>query len=89
MPARQLRSCHSDRKGPALGSCPWRLWGAGGNQSLGDGVEWRWAEPWDLESPLIHSPHVPEVGQGALTPLLLSTHSGHQAQAGEKPRLLP
>lgn len=56
---------------------------------MGDGLEWRWAEPWDLESPLIHSPHFPEVGQGALTPLLLSTHSGHQAQAGEKPRWLP
>ena len=41
----------------------------------GDGKEVE--EQWDLEPSLIHSPQIPEVGQGTLTPVLLSTHRGH------------
>ena len=56
---------------------------------FGGGAGTEVEEQCDLEASLIHSPQIPEVGQGTLTPVLLSTHRGHQAQAMQKPGWLP
>ena len=80
MPARQLRN-YSEMFMEGEGG--WRKPEFGG----GDGMEVE--EQWDLEPSLIHSPQIPEVGQGTLTPVLLFTHRGHQAQAMQKLGWLP
>lgn len=78
-------------EGLALGSCPWRLWAAGGKLHWwGEGLEWGWGVGSGSDSgpSLIHSPPDPRVGQATLTPVLLSTRSAHQAQAEQKPHWL-
>ena len=82
MPARQLRNYSVQVR------CSWGRGGLEETRASGrEGTEVE--EQWDLEPSLIHSPQIPEVGQGTLTPVLLSTHRGHQAQAMQKPGWLP